>query len=336
MAKVDPLLSAATAYAAERWSEDDWRQFGRDTGTSDILKNHPRLYRSISFGDPDYPDAAAEVLERVLREAIEPGSGEHGRMELLADSMPDLPNWIADHAPPRTRKLFTGYIAARAMTEIPDEWATSGYVVRESPAGPPNALSGSVPMDKESPSPTEGLQSGGTQWDEEQSTIFDPPRPAPPASTSSSEDRTGIFIVHGHDEAALNSIRIYVHELTGVVPISLAEQAGRGDTIIEKFERYGSTTAFVIVLLTPDDVGHTLAEHEAGSVPNPRARQNVVLELGYFIGRIGRENVVVIDADVERPSDLMGLSYVAYPKSNWKDDLRKELKAAGLTDTDRP
>ncbi|AOX67847.1 hypothetical protein BJK06_15045 [Curtobacterium sp. BH-2-1-1] len=139
-----------------------------------------------------------------------------------------------------------------------------------------------------------------------------------------------MFIVHGHDDAALNSIRIFVHKHTGIMPTSLAEEAGRGQTIIEKFETYGDATSFVIVLLTPDDVGQTIGNHQAGTEPNPRARQNVVLELGYFIGKIGRKNVVVVDADVERPSDLAGLSYVEYPGLNWKDALRTELVAAGL------
>ncbi|WP_322412119.1 TIR domain-containing protein [Microbacterium invictum] len=98
---------------------------------------------------------------------------------------------------------------------------------------------------------------------------------------------------------------------------------------MEKFEKRGGSASYVILLLTPDDVGQTISEHQAGSTPSLRARQNVVLELGYFIGKIGRENVVVMDADVERPSDLAGLSYVAYPGLNWKDELRKEFKEAG-------
>lgn len=152
-------------------------------------------------------------------------------------------------------------------------------------------------------------------------------RPAPASQAPS------IFIVHGHDEAALNSIRIYVHEVTGLMPVSLAEEAGRGQTIIEKFEAIGAEASFVIVLPTPDDVGQANAAFQAKIAPDPRARQNVVLELGYFIGKIGRESVVVVDADVERPSDLAGLSYVQYPGSNWKDSLRTELDAAGLIRT---
>ena len=115
------------------------------------------------------------------------------------------------------------------------------------------------------------------------------------------------------------------------MPTSLAKEAGNGATIIEKFESHGAKTSFAIVLLTPDDVGQTVAAQETGLISNPRIRQNVVLEVGYFIGKIGRKKIVAIDATVERPSDLAGLSYVEYPGDNWKDALRGELEAAGLT-----
>ena len=115
------------------------------------------------------------------------------------------------------------------------------------------------------------------------------------------------------------------------MPTSLAEEAGNGATIIEKFESLGAKTSFAIVLLTPDDVGQTVAAQETGLISNPRIRQNVVLEVGYFLGKIGRKKIVAIDATVERPSDLAGLSYVEYPGDNWKDALRGELDTAGLT-----
>ena len=115
------------------------------------------------------------------------------------------------------------------------------------------------------------------------------------------------------------------------MPISLAEEPGRGRTIIEKFEEYGSTSSFVIVLLSPDDVGQTQVDSELNVEPKPRARQNVILELGYFIGKIGRENIVVMNGGVEKPSDLAGLSYIAYPGDNWKYELHSELAAVSLT-----
>lgn len=330
MARSDPLQAAAGYYTAERWEDAHWRQFGRETGTSDILSSHPRLYRSLSFGDDDYPDAALEALGRVLDEGVEDRGNEAERMDLLADSMPDLPSWVNEHAPSRTKRLFQDYLDARDPSEIPSQWSGGG--VAEPAAGPPPPK----PFDAWSPPPND-------PWDVPSSpSVFDETTDAAPADASPTIEpepagalaapvERSIFIVHGHDESAMNSIRVYVTRETNILPISLAEEASEGQTIIEKFEAYGARSSYVIVLLTPDDVGQTIAEHDAGDQPRPRARQNVVLELGYFIGKIGRKNIVVVNADVERPSDLGGLGYVQYPGSNWKDDLRTELKAAGLT-----
>jgi predicted nucleotide-binding protein len=86
--------------------------------------------------------------------------------------------------------------------------------------------------------------------------------------------------------------------------------------------------AFAIVLLTPDDVGR-VANADAAT-DQPRARQNVVFELGYFFGKLGRDHVAVINSGVEKPSDVDGLAYIAYPAGNWQIDLAKELHGAGI------
>jgi predicted nucleotide-binding protein len=326
MVRPDPLQAAASYYTAERWQETEWRQFGRETGTSDILSSHPRLYRSLSFGDDDYPDAAGEILTRVLDEGVSDNANEAERMDLIADAMPDLPTWTAEHAPSRTRRLFQDYLDARDPSEIPPPWldiSTEGV---------------HVSMIEQAPSQSSSPESiwatpGEKPWD----LPTEPPRfdtaSTPTTTGSSAEQPSGrrIFVVHGHDESALHSIQVYVHRETGIMPISLAQEAGASMTIIEKFESYGGRTSYAIVLLTPDDVGQTIGDHNAGLPPAPRARQNVVLELGYFISALGRKNIVVVNAGVERPSDLAGVGYVQYPGTNWKDDLRKELLTASLT-----
>lgn len=322
MPRIDPLQAAAAAYAADHWTDEhDWRRFGRETGTSDILSGHPRLYRSLSFGDDDYPDAALAVLGQVLEEATEEGSGEAGRMELIADAMPDLPGWIESNSPPRTKRLFKEYLTARDASEIPEHWST-GDTGETMSSHSPTPVFGDLQL-PDAPSPSLTPSPAPTTSAEQLGTAATTPK-------RQQEPHRSIFIVHGHDEAALNSIQIYVHNVTGTVPNSLADEAGRGQTIIEKFENSTRTSSYVIVLLTPDDVGQTVGDHQAEKTPAPRARQNVVLELGYFIGKIGRENVTVIDAGVEHPSDLAGLNYVKYPGENWKDNLRIELEAAGL------
>ena len=137
-----------------------------------------------------------------------------------------------------------------------------------------------------------------------------------------------VFIVHGHDQAAKHAIAGFVRRL-GLNPIILDEQANRGQTIIEKFEENADNAGFAIVLLTPDDVGALKNKQDE---LKPRARQNVVLELGYFMGKLGRERVCPLFKDeIERPSDIDGLVYVPMDSSNgWQLQLAKEMKQAGL------
>lgn len=134
-----------------------------------------------------------------------------------------------------------------------------------------------------------------------------------------------VFIVHGHNnEVKINVARTL--EKLGLKPIILHEQANAGKTIIEKFEQH-SDVGFAIILMTDDDFGKAKGEDNL----NPRTRQNVILEMGYFIGRLGRERVCPLYIKgVELPSDLYGLLYTEVDDSeNWKIKMAKELKAAG-------
>lgn len=131
-----------------------------------------------------------------------------------------------------------------------------------------------------------------------------------------------IFIVHGHDEAREMVARFVVR--LGFEPIILHEQASQGRTIIEKVELHGDVQ-FAIVILTPDDEGRA-----KGGVLQPRARQNVVLELGYFLGRLGRHNVCALKrGDLEIPTDFAGVVYQPL-EGDWRRMLGQELQAAGF------
>ncbi len=135
-----------------------------------------------------------------------------------------------------------------------------------------------------------------------------------------------IFIVHGHDGEARETVARFL-ESVGLVPIILHEQANKGRTIIEKVEA-NSDVSFAVVLLTPDDEGCA-----KGGVSEPRARQNVLLELGYFIGRLGRDRVCALKRGMlEIPSDFAGVVWEPMDASNgWKQALGRELEAAGHT-----
>lgn len=134
-----------------------------------------------------------------------------------------------------------------------------------------------------------------------------------------------VFVVHGHDEALKSRVARLLEKLK-LNPIILHEQPNGGRTVIEKFEAHAMRAGFAIALLTADDLGRK----RATSVDSDRARQNVVLELGYFIGALGRDRTVaLIDEGVERPSDLAGLVYVP-TTPGWELSVARELKGAGL------
>lgn len=137
-----------------------------------------------------------------------------------------------------------------------------------------------------------------------------------------------LFLVHGHDQAVLQEVARFLERLDQDV-IILREQANKGRTIIEKFEDY-SDVGFAVILLTPDDRGGPASA--TSEEQQSRARQNVILELGYFLGRLGRSRVCALYREgVEIPSDYSGVLYVKLdPEGGWRLQLAKELKAAGL------
>ncbi len=167
-----------------------------------------------------------------------------------------------------------------------------------------------------------GLKSIGSRLE-----LFDEPSDTP-IGTHPGACGDHIFIVYGHDEAAKQSIARFVERLELNATI-LDEQPSRGQTIIDKFEENADKAGFAIVLLTPDDVG---AQKNKKNELKPRARQNVILELGYFLGGLGRERVCVLyKKGVELPSDIGGIVYVSMNNPDeWQLKLATEMQQAGL------
>ena len=149
----------------------------------------------------------------------------------------------------------------------------------------------------------------------------------PPDQATAMENE--VFIVHGRDHGAKETIAREVEKL-GLKVVILHEQPNKGRTIIEKLEELAKSASFAIVLLTPDDFG--ALKDRIDNVNNPRARQNVVLELGYFIGKLGRERVCPIyKGEIELPSDLDGVLYIRMDEPGaWKQNLAQEMVSAGL------
>lgn len=139
-------------------------------------------------------------------------------------------------------------------------------------------------------------------------------------------EKTNIFIVHGHNEE-IKQIVARILEKQNLNPIILNEQTDEGLTIIEKLEKY-SDVHFAVVILTSDDLG----KQKLIKNLNPRARQNVILELGYFFAKLGRKNVLALyEKNVELPSDFSGILYTPIDSDgHWKYKLGKEIMAAGF------
>ena len=135
-----------------------------------------------------------------------------------------------------------------------------------------------------------------------------------------------VFIVHGHNEERKETVAQLLRSL-GLEVIILHEQPNLGRTIIEKLIHH-SNVNYAVILLTSDDVGRSNNETEL----KKRSRQNVILELGYFIGKLGRSKVCTLyEEGIELPSDYLGVLYIPFGNSdNWKDELLRELKAIGF------
>lgn len=166
------------------------------------------------------------------------------------------------------------------------------------------------------------------------STIAATPAPASaPAATARAGVDKRVFIVYGHDQGSRDGLELLLRRM-GLDPIVLANLPAAGDTIIEKLEKYlGGTgnVGFACVLLTPDDEGYRAG---ADDEKQYRARQNVILELGMVLARLGRSRVAILYKEsVEKPSDINGLLYLPFKErvEEAKALLFRELQEAGYT-----
>jgi len=157
--------------------------------------------------------------------------------------------------------------------------------------------------------------------DFEAGTHGSPTRPLVIPETVSKE----IFIVHGHDGTALAELKELLREELGITPRILSQQAAQGRTILEKFEQEASTCGYAIVLMTPDD------QVTADDDSHYQARPNVIFELGWFYGRLGRKNVCILSKHgTEIHSDIAGVNRIEFRRSVDEAFLKikKELKSS--------
>ncbi len=147
--------------------------------------------------------------------------------------------------------------------------------------------------------------------------------------TPMKEPKKDVFVVYGHDDDAKTQLEAMLRKW-GLNPLILDQLPSGGKTIIEKLEKYTSKVDFCIVLATPDDIGYKKDNEEAKTF---RARQNVVLELGMMLAKLGRDKVAILlkhQADMERPSDIQGLIYIPF-----KEDVKESRLQLAQEMTDK-
>lgn len=143
-----------------------------------------------------------------------------------------------------------------------------------------------------------------------------------------------VFLVHGRDDNAKHKVTLFLKSSLNLQVVILDERPNKGRSVLTKFEQEASGAHYAVVLMTGDDLGH-INSRLAGN-PSPeqevRSRQNVVFELGFFLGKLGTSKVCVLRSkDVTRPSDYEGIVYIDFDDGNqWKQKLAQELKVAGV------
>jgi predicted nucleotide-binding protein len=158
------------------------------------------------------------------------------------------------------------------------------------------------------------------------------PAAAPPVEVKSAK----IFLVHGRDEAAKHAVARFLETRVGLDVVILSERPNKGRSILTKFREEGDGAAFAVILMTPDDLGHLRPEllppGSAAPAATMRPRQNVIFEMGFFIGQFGVDRVcALVPPGVERPSDYDGIVYVPYDDAEgWQRKLVTELHAANV------
>ncbi len=142
---------------------------------------------------------------------------------------------------------------------------------------------------------------------------------------------TRVFVVYGHDTQARNELEVMLRRW-GLEPLILDQLPSEGQTIIEKLEKYTAEGNFAVALATPDDEGYRSDHPDEKAY---RARQNVVLELGMLLAKLGRSRVAILlkqQDKMERPTDIQGLIYIPFKDSIQKEAgplLAKEMHAQG-------
>lgn len=172
-------------------------------------------------------------------------------------------------------------------------------------------------------------------------TIAQEVRGAAQPAGAETEAPHSVFVVYGHDGTTLEQVDAYLRSL-GIETVVLSRRPGPAQSLFQKFLKSSKEARFAVVILTADDFGASRLQYEADGVADKalqfRARQNVILELGFFYGFLGWENVFVVYRkpnkvfpNFERPSDLDGVIFDTIDDTGqWRETLQTKLAKAGF------
>jgi len=318
--RVRPLLDAVQAQlqarriAARLWVDSEELKPGEqwDVAITRALEASVGLLVFVSERSSRSPWVRGEITVAIA------AAGEKLVVPIVLDDSVDLPyglaalqsmRYVGDVGPEQTRE------AARLITEAIAQF------LRRTPDPPPALAVGEAPtIAADIAQGVRDSVSGASRK----------PSGNPPSS---------VFVVHGHDDQALAEIEGYLSTL-GVASIVLSRQSESPQSLFQKFLSVAGRAGFAIVLLSADDLAASKAQYNEPGVGDRalqyRARQNVILELGFFYGRLGFESVFVVAAKLpifpnfERPSDLDGVVFESMTDPDWKIKLAHKLRQAGL------
>lgn len=270
-------------------------------------------------------DAEAGLVDAIVAALLEVDFFEvHGVLRSMsAERLP--PGW-KDFTPASKRRTLRKIIEGLRSEDVAE--LARDFVPGDIPGTAGESSGGQVPPAWRPPysAPENALERYGLS-DHSVAPATDASGSQPQLAAHNRDLAGSIFVVHGRDTSIESQTQLLVERVTGRTTVVLHEQITGGRTVIEQIERHGDAARYAIILLTGDDVGGL-----RGAELQPRARQNVVLELGYFWGSLGRDRVAVLVEDgIELPSDAAGVHYIAIDAGGgWKARLVRELEHAGF------
>ena len=226
--------------------------------------------------------------------------GEFGELETLVAELGYKGEWKDDN----DKKVFRSDDKA-----VLNWWPSTGTLQIQGPTTPRKQLEEVVTkaLSGAPPAPVAATSTA-------RAAVVEKPAPPIPSTNAADEVSGRIFVVYGHDEAACEQLELLLHRLD-LDPFVLGNTSGSGLTIIEALEKEilspNRGKRFGIVLLTPDDMGYK--KEDGPENAEPRARQNVVMEMGMLIAAFGRDRVAILKkGHVEVPSDAKGIIYLGF------------------------